>query len=278
MSEHKLVEETPVPRTRESLACDLRALGVEAGMVVEVHSALSKLGWVSGGPVAVVQALQDVLTEAGTLVMPTHSPNYTDPTNWKNPPVPVSWLPILYEQMPAFDPRITPSAFMGQIVETFRTWPGVLRSSHPALSFAAWGRHARTITANHALDYGLGEGSPLARLYDLSGFILLLGVGYENCTALHLAEYRAPNAPQISEGAPILENGQRVWKTYREIDLNDDPFPEIGAAFETSSLVKNGLVGSAPCKLLPQRPIVDFATTWITRTRQQMKGQVTDDT
>src|SRR5690349_7103098 len=60
------------------------------------------------------------------------------------------------------------------------------------VSFAAWGRHALPITANHALDYGLGEHSPLARLYDLDGSVLLLGVGYERRTSLHLAEYRAP--------------------------------------------------------------------------------------
>jgi aminoglycoside 3-N-acetyltransferase len=267
MSEQSLIQETPTPRTRESLAHDLRALGVEAGMTLEVHSSLSKLGWVCGGPVAVVQALMDVVTETGTLVMPTHSSNYTDPAKWNNPPVPQSWWLMLYEQMPAFDPRITPSWFMGQVVETFRTWPGVLRSSHPAVSFAAWGRYAQTITANHSLDNGLGEHSPLARLYDLDGYVLLLGVSYESCTSLHLAEYRSPHPKLLTEGSPILENGRRVWKTYQDIELDSDQFPEIGAAFEETSLVKTCPVGSAQCKLLPQRPAVDFATEWLTRKR-----------
>lgn len=267
MSEQSLIQETPTPRTRESLAHDLRILGVEAGMTLEVHSSLSKLGWVCGGPVAVVQALMDVVTEAGTLVMPTHSTNYTDPAKWSNPPVSQSWWPMLYEQMPAFDPRITPSWFMGQVVETFRTWPGVLRSSHPAVSFAAWGRHAQTITANHSLDYSLGEHSPLARLYDLNGYVLLLGVSYESCTSLHLAEYRAPDPQPMIESSPILENGQRRWKTYQDIEQDSDQFPEIGAAFEETGLVKTRLVGSAQCKLLPQRPAVDFATRWLARKR-----------
>ncbi|HXL37529.1 MAG TPA: AAC(3) family N-acetyltransferase [Ktedonobacteraceae bacterium] len=52
-------------------------------MTLEVHCSLSKLGWVCGGPVAVVQALMDVVTETGTLLVPTHSPNYTDPANWR---------------------------------------------------------------------------------------------------------------------------------------------------------------------------------------------------
>jgi aminoglycoside 3-N-acetyltransferase len=267
MSEQSLIQETPTPRTRESLAHDLRILGVEVSMTLEVHSSLSKLGWVCGGPVAVVQALMDVVTETGTLVMPTHSTNYTDPAQWSNPPVPQSWWPLLYEQMPAFDPRITPSWFMGQVVETFRTWPGVLRSSHPAVSFAAWGRHAQTITANHSLDHGLGEHSPLARLYDLNGYVLLLGVSYESCTSLHLAEYRAPDPQPLTESSPMLENGQRRWKTYQDIEQDSDQFPEIGAAFEETGLVKTCLVGSAQCKLLPQCPAVDFATRWLARKR-----------
>ncbi len=68
MSEHSLIDETPEPRTRESLGADLRALGVTPGMTLIVHSSLSSLGWVCGGPVAVVQALMDVVTPEGTLV------------------------------------------------------------------------------------------------------------------------------------------------------------------------------------------------------------------
>src|SRR5258708_36127042 len=109
MTEQSLSQETPTPRARESLAHDLRALGVEAGMTLEGHSSLSKLGWVWGGPVAVVQALMDVVTETGTLVMPTHSSNYTDPAQWSNPPVPQAWWPVLLGQMPTLGPRLTPT-------------------------------------------------------------------------------------------------------------------------------------------------------------------------
>ncbi len=66
---------TPSPRTRALLATDLLNAGLTVGMTVMVHSSLSSLGWVCGGPVTVVQALMDVVTTAGTLVMPTHSAN-----------------------------------------------------------------------------------------------------------------------------------------------------------------------------------------------------------
>lgn len=71
----------------------------------------------------------------------------------------------------------------------------------------------------------------------------------------------------MTEGGPILENGRRVWKTYQDIELDADQFPEIGAAYEAMGLVKTGPVGSAQCKLLPQRPAVDYATEWLMRKR-----------
>ncbi len=148
MTELETIQNIPTPRTRETLAADLRALGLRAGAVVIVHSSLSAIGWVSGGSVAVVQALMDVLTPTGTLVMPTHTGDLSDPSFWQNPPVPEAWWDIIRDTMPAFDPEVTPTRGMGRIVETFRTWPGVLRSSHPQVSFAAWGQHAEFITAS----------------------------------------------------------------------------------------------------------------------------------
>jgi aminoglycoside 3-N-acetyltransferase len=133
------------------------------------------------------------------------------------------------------------------------------------VSFAAWGRHADVITANHALDDSLGESSPLARIYDLDGYVLLLGVNYRRNTSFHLAEYRAPGSELVVNGAPILENGQRVWKTYFDIDLNADIFSAIGLAFEQSHRVAIGQVGSAECRLFAQKTAVDFAQAWLTK-------------
>ena len=263
MSEKSVITNSPHPFTRELLVQDLTKLGVQPGMILLVHTSLSKIGYVPGGPVTVIQALQDALTLSGTLVMPTHTSDYSEPADWCNPPVPAAWQPIIREHFPAFDPALTPTRQMGAISELFRTWPGVVRSNHPQVSFAAWGRHAAEITANHSLTPGMGDESPLGRVYALGGHVLLLGVGHANNSSFHLGECRAGVRPFIKEGVPIVENGRRVWRAYEEVDYDDEPFPAIGAEMEEVGAVKLGQVGLAECRLFSQRTAVDFAQHWL---------------
>ena len=263
MSEATAIANAPQPRTRDCLAADLRQLGVTAGEVLLVHSSLNSLGWVCGGPVVVVQALLDVLTPAGTLIMPAHSGDYSDPMDWSNPPVPVEWQETIRQTMPLFDPRCTPTRSMGAIAETFRSWPDGRRSHHPQVSFAAWGEEADFITANHSIENCLGEGSPLARVYDLDGRVLLLGVGHDRNTSFHLAEYRADVRAKLMNGMPLLVDGRRQWHTCPDINFDDDPFAEIGAEFEQTGAAAVGPVGSATARLFSQRAAVDFAVKWL---------------
>jgi aminoglycoside 3-N-acetyltransferase len=272
MSESKAIAQTPgLPATIESLRADLLRLGLEAGMVVLVHSSLSALGWVSGGPVAVILALEFVLGREGTLVMPTHSTDLSDPAYWRHPPVPDAWWPVIRDTMPAYDPALSPTRGMGTIPETFRRGRGVVRSAHPQFSFAARGPLAEQITAGHALDFALGEGSPLARLYELDARVLLLGVGHTNNTSLHLAEYRAdyPGKREVDDGAPILVDGRRQWVVIHDIDGDGDDFAAIGEAFEReTNAVRIGPVGRGAARLMPQRALVDFAARWMTQNRR----------
>ena len=271
MGEAKVVQRTEVPATVESLQADLRALGLRPGMVVLVHSSLSAMGWVCGGSVAVIAALREVLSSAGTLVMPAHSPDLSEPRGWKNPPVPEPWWPLIREHMPAYDPVLTPTRSMGLIAETFRKQPDVLRSAHPQVSFCACGPHAAHITGDHSLAFGLGEHSPLARIYELHGFVLLLGVDHGNNTSMHLAEHRAtfPTKRVIEEGAPISSDSRR-WTTFEDLDIDSSDFDRIGEDFlrsDAGNAVRLGEVALAACQLIPQRGLVDFAVSWLEENR-----------
>jgi aminoglycoside 3-N-acetyltransferase len=270
MSEEEVIARTERPSTRESLLDDLARMGVQPGMTLLVHSSLSEIGWVCGESYAVVQALMDAVGQGGTLVMPTHSSDLSDPVFWLNPPVPTNWWPTIRESMPAFDQCVTPTREMGRVVELFRTLPGVLRSQHPQVSFAAIGPNAQRLTQDHQFNFGLGDGSPLARIYELDGHVLLLGVGHDRNTSLHLAEYRMdpPRNKKVQNGAPVLRDNVRLWVTIEDLELYSGDFGDIGRRFaEKSDTHSAGLVGAASAELMLQRPLVDFGVTWMEKHR-----------
>ena len=265
MSERDAIDRVQSPGTVDSLCEDLIRLGVTEGMTLIVHSSLSSVGWVCGGAVGVVLALEQALTGEGTLVMPAHSGNLSDPAKWENPPVPEAWWQSIRESMPAYDPCMTPVSGIGSVAETFRKQAGVTRSLHPNYSFAAWGRQSEFITSGEKLDCSMDRESPLGRLYELDGYVLLLGVGHGSNTSLHLAEYLSDydGKSYVDCFAPVITDGVREWVRYRDIDLDADDFEDLGAAFEKTGKVATGGVGMATARLMRQRDLVDFGVEWM---------------
>jgi aminoglycoside 3-N-acetyltransferase len=259
--EKQVVESTKEPITKKRLIHDFQNIGLQSGDAVIVHTSRSKIGWVVGDSVTVIESI---------IVMPAFTTGNTEPSGWNYPSVPEKWWPIVREETPPFMPDVSPVRGLGRLPEVFRKFPGVYRSNHPILSFTAWGKHAKEIVKNHRLDESFGASSPIGQLYELDGKILLIGVGYDNNSSLHHAEVRAniPNIPKKTNGAAILDKGKRVWKTWDEIDYSDHDFIEIGAVYEKSTQYMLQLIGQAESRLLSMKDLVDFAVRWMRENRK----------
>ncbi len=275
MSEADVIARTEAelggPVTYSRLVADLQALEIPADRPVIVHSSLSAIGWVAGGPSVVVDALVDALAPA-TVVVPTQSGSRSDPRYWQNPPVPPHWWPTIRDSTPAFDPLRVETQGMGLIVEAFRTDRRAVRGPHPTVSFAAIGPDAARFVSPHDLVPQFGDASPLGRLYDADAVILQLGVNHGTNTSLHLAETRAewPGKPgPIEDGASLLVDGRPQWVAFDGEVAYADDFEELGDAFMAAHPPHEGRVGVAPSRWCSMVTAVDFATPWFAAHRGQ---------
>lgn len=219
---------------KEQLKHQLRELGIFTGMNLIVHSSLKSLGHVEGGADTVVDALMDVLTPDGTLVMPSFNQSRC------------------YRKGEIFDTASTPT-INGAIPESFRLHTGVLRSENPTHAFAAWGSNAERYTAEHRLHSPLGFDSPIYRLMVDGGYCLLIGVDYSKNTFHHCVE--------LCEHVPCLKEYGEAYEmklsdgTVRSVTTwswrnGDCPVNDFGLYGESvGSIEKTGFIGEAFCRL-----------------------------
>lgn len=249
----------------------LKKAGVQQGQNIMVHTSLSSLGFVCGGAQMVIEALLECVGEDGTIMMPTQSWKNLDPETGVHWEEPQEWWQIIRDNWPAYDKDITPTNTMGAVSEMFRKWPGTLRSDHPARSVAAHGKNAEYLTKNHDLSNIFGENSPIGKLYEMDGYVLLIGVGYDKNTSLHLADVRAeyPGKHMVNESSAVMQDGKRVWKTYETLYVDGEDFEEIGQAFESCNEVKKVPLGNGLLTFMKQRELVDFAVKWIEENRNR---------
>lgn len=229
--------------SRAEVTHQLRALGVEAGGVLLVHTSFRAVAPVAGGPLGLIGALRDALGPGGTLVMPSSSGDDDVP----------------------FDPSTTPAApDLGIVADTFWRLPGARRSDHPH-AFAAAGPRAGRITADPLpLPPHVPE-SPVGRVHELDGQVLLLGVGHDADTTLHLAELLAGVPYRVPRHCTVLRDGRPVRVDYGENDHCCERFALADGWLRALGRQSEGRVGHAHARLARARDIVAAALARLAR-------------
>jgi len=183
-----------------------------------------------------IAALRTAVGPGGTLVMPSMTDDDDHP----------------------FDPEKTACPGMGVVADSFWGLRGVLRSNSPH-AFAAVGPNAARITAEHPLDVPHGLNSPVGRVYELDGQILLLGVGHEADTTIHLAETMAPVRYRRSKYSMVLRGGQPTRYEYDDVDHCCQNFSLMDQWLETARRQRRGIVGHGEARLIRSRDVVEIA-------------------
>ena len=197
--------------------------------------------------------------------MPIECGDNTEHSFWVAPPIERSLWQTVRDNMPAFKADASEFRSMGVVPSNLNRRPGAYRSYHPNCSFVAYGKYAKLITHQHELNFALGEKSPLAALYQLPSYVLLLGVDYDNCTAMHLGECRSNVREIILQGGAIEENGYRKWVRYLDFAMDSDEFLAIGEKMEKKIKVNKGKIGNSECKLFSLIEAVDFTADYLSK-------------
>ncbi|WP_119388523.1 AAC(3)-IV family aminoglycoside N-acetyltransferase [Taklimakanibacter lacteus] len=230
---------------RVELVRQLRSLGVAEGDILLVHTSFRTVGPVEGGPLGLISALRGALGPAGTLVMPSWSGEDDEP----------------------FDPLNSPSASdLGVTAQMFWRQPGVLRSDH-FHAFAAAGPAAEAILADPLPLPPHGPLSPVGRVHERDGKILLLGVGHDGNTTLHLAELMA-DVPYRTPGyCTVLHDGRKQRIDYGENNHCCRRFALADGWLRDAGLQDEGPVGQAPSRLMRAHDLVRLALAQLARDR-----------
>jgi aminoglycoside 3-N-acetyltransferase len=260
----------PSYQTRASLQHDLNRIGIVRGDTIMVHAAMSKVGPMLNGPDALSMALLDVIGPEGTMVVYTSWDSVHDDLMDDEGRV----LPEWRKHVPGFDPYASRAVRMnGVIAEFIRTMPGARRSINPGASVAAVGKLSDWITADHPQDYGYGEDSPLAKLVELNGRVLMVGAPWDTMTLIHHADHLAALSDKrvLRYEVPFAGNDGTSWRFIEEFDttepviegLPENYIEQIVVAYVASGGGHLGMIGLASSLLVEAQPMLVFAIDWL---------------
>ena len=264
------------PVMRSELLRGLRALGVRPGGILMVHTRMSTIGWVVGGSQTIVEALLAAVGPGGTVM--AYAGWEDDP--WHLAEWPPEWQRAYRAELPPFDPDLSEADHeMGRLPERIRTWPGAKASIGHVMRMVAVGARAGWLTENQPWNHPAGPGSPLAKLVEADGQVLLLGAPLDTLTLLHHAEslVDGPDKRMVTYEIPISDGEKVTWCDVHDHDTSsrgafpyervmphgDDAFAVIGRLALAAGVGISGQVGDAKSHLFAARPLVAFAMSWL---------------
>lgn len=216
-----------------------------------IHSSFRSLKSWGADPKAWIVELADIFEGPGLLI-PTFTGRREDGTL----------------DPPRFDPETT-ACWTGILPETARKHfgPGA-RSLHPTHSFLCLGGAAAWKEGHEACITPCGPGSPLVRLAEENGQVLLAGCGLESLTLVHAAE-EAAEVPYVlqpeSVTCSVRAGGEWIqtcpirlhsWQTPRDYARLEPRLREAG-------LLESMSAGSFNYQVIQAGPSLDLLTEWI---------------
>ncbi|MBU0511293.1 MAG: AAC(3) family N-acetyltransferase [Chloroflexi bacterium] len=231
--------------TFDNLTTEFRAIGVQTGDTLLVHSSYKSFGGVEGGPQTVIDALLHVLGDAGTLIMPTFNFDFCKGKPW--------------------DVRSTPS-HMGAITDMVREHPDSRRVFHPIYSFAILGKHAEFLTKERYKS-SYERNSLFGKLRDLDGKIMVVGLSYNDSMTFfhHIEELEGVDYRymKVFTGMVTDENGNTYKDTFtmlvRDIEKGVQTMVDpMGALMEDEGVITVSKIGEAKVSLMKANEVYEF--------------------
>lgn len=207
--------------SKEEIADGLVRLGVKRGGVVLLHSALSSLGIVEGGADTVIDAFLKILGPKGTLVVPVFGN-------------------------------------LGIIPAVLRQRPGAIQSIHPLASVAALGPKAEDICRDHwKAETAHGPDTPFARIADLGGMVVLLGVDHDRNTTMHVAETLERMSYLTTKTRTFTTPNGKIKKSFPFFPGPHRNFIGLDLRLRDRGVVRAGKIGNALVRVMNSRALIE---------------------
>lgn len=185
-----LIDKTESPITKADFINAYEELGIKSDSLLEVHSSVSNLGYIINKEYDICDSLIETIKD-GVVIMMAHNGEFSDPSEWVNPPVPKEWHKLINDNRRIFDKDLFIPERVGKVAQLFCRYKGVTKTNHPITAMSVFNKTGDKTWLNHDLDERKMI-NPLYKLMENDGKILFIGTDFYSCTSIHLTEYLSP--------------------------------------------------------------------------------------